>query len=142
MAHSEKRRDAGVDARQSPFYEWLDHATIRELTHRSLELSAGERLVLIKGLVSGLVDTMGVREFDAFLAEIGMKARRYQEAIDHPGQGRAHRVTPGEELGGPMPTGHDHRAVARNPDHRGAREAERAIEGELWARTGRRTVTP
>lgn len=138
MGHPEENPDTGVDARQSPFYEWLDHTAIRELAHRSLALSAGERLVLIKGLVPGLVDSMGLEEFAAFLAELGIKARRYQEAIDHPGEGRARRVTPGEELGGPMPAGHDHLPRARNPDRRGAREAERAIEGELWTRVPRR----
>lgn len=135
MEHPEANSAADVDARQSPFYEWLDNAAIRDLTHRSLHLSVGERLVLIKGLVPGLIDTLGLAEFDAFLAEIAIKARRYQEAIDHPGEGRSLRVTPGEELGGPMPAGHDHLAAARNPDHRGAREAERAVEAELWACT-------
>lgn len=129
------RTETGVDARQSPFYEWLDNATIRELVHRSLELSAGERLVLIKGLVPGLVEAMGVAGFDAFLTEVALKAHRFQEAVDHPGEGRALRVTPGEEVGGPTPEGHDHLAVARDPDHRGAREAERAVEDELWERT-------
>jgi hypothetical protein len=138
MGHPDESPDSGVDARQSPFYEWLDTTTIRELAHRTLELSAGERLVLIKGLVPGLVDTMGLAEFDVFLAEIGIKARRYQEAVDHPGEGRARRVTPGEELGGPTRVGHNHLALARNPDRRGAREAERAIEGELWTRVPRR----
>jgi hypothetical protein len=135
MGHPEERPGSGVDARQSPFYEWLDNTTIRELVHRSLALSAGERLMLIKGLVPALIDTMGLAEFEAFLEELVIKARRYQEAIDHPGEGRTRRVTPGEELGGPMPAGHDHLPLARNPDRPGAREAERAIERELWART-------
>ena len=34
--------DAGVDARHSPFYEWLDHSVIRALVHRVQELTAGE----------------------------------------------------------------------------------------------------
>ncbi|MGI9090487.1 MAG: hypothetical protein ACR2GG_05200 [Gemmatimonadaceae bacterium] len=126
--------NAGVDARQSPFYEWLDNATIRDLVLRSHKLSPGELLVLIKGLVPGLVAAVGPAEFDAFLAEIAIKAHRFQEAVDHPGEGRASRVTPGEELGGPTPAGHEHLAVARDPDHRGSREAERAVERELWAR--------
>ncbi|MEO8945552.1 MAG: hypothetical protein ABI338_03565 [Gemmatimonadaceae bacterium] len=126
--------DAHVDARQSPFYQWLDNATIRDLVLRSLVLPPGEILVLIKGLVPGLVAAMGLVEFDAFLEEIAIKARRFQEAVDHPGEGRACRVTLGEELGGPTPEGHEHLAIARDPDHRGAREAERAIEGEMWAR--------
>ncbi len=132
MNNSEAGSERGVDARRSPFYEWLDNATIRELVQRTLELSAGERLVLIKGLVPGLVEAMGVAAFDAFLAEVAQKAHRFQEAVDHPGEGRTLRVTPGEELGGPTPSGHDHLAIARDPDHRGAREGERAIEGELW----------
>lgn len=135
MDNPESGPDAPVDARHSPFYEWLDNATIRELVHRCLELSAGERLVLIKGLVPGLVEAIGVAEFDAFLTEIAVKAHRFQEAVDHPGEGRAFRVTPGEELGGPMPAGHDHMPTAREPDQRGAREAERAMEAELWKRT-------
>lgn len=127
--------DPGVDARQSPFYEWLDNATIRDLVLRSLDLPPGELLVFIKGLVPGLVAAVGLGAFDAFLAEIAIKAHRFQEAVDHPGEGRASRVTPGEEVGGPTPAGHEHLAIARDPDHRGAREAERALEGELWART-------
>jgi hypothetical protein len=124
----------GVDARHSPFYEWLHNAAIRELVHRIHELSAGERLVLIKGLVPGLVSAMGLAEFDAFLSEISNKARRFQEAVDHPGVGREFRVMPGEQLGGPTPTGHDHLPTARDPDHRGAREAERVAERDLWSR--------
>jgi hypothetical protein len=113
----------------------MDNETIRDLVHRIVELSVGERLVLIKGLVPGVVGAMGLAEFDAFLAEIAVKARRFQEAVDHPGEGRKLRSTPGEELGGPTPAGHEHVATARDPDQRGAREAERATEGELWART-------
>ncbi len=135
VSHSEASSETGVDARQSPFYEWLDSATIRELVHRTLDLSVGERLVLIKGLVPGLVEAMGLAGFDAFLTEVALKAHRFQEAVDHPGEGRIFRVTPGEEVGGPTPAGHDHLAIARDPDHRGGREAERAIEGELWGHT-------
>ncbi|MGI8508299.1 MAG: hypothetical protein ACR2MQ_03145 [Gemmatimonadaceae bacterium] len=135
MDRPEVRSDAGVDARQSPFYEWLDNAAIRDLVLRSLGFAPGELLVLIKGLVPGLVAAVGLAEVDAFLAEIAIKAHRFQEAVDHPGEGRAFRVTPGEELGGPTPAGHEHLAVARDPDRRGAREAERAVEGELWVRT-------
>lgn len=127
-------QDGGVDARHSPFYEWLDNRAIRELVHRIHELSAGEQLVLIKGLVPGLVSAMGLAEFDAFLSEISRKARRFEEAVDHPGEGRELRVTPGEELGGPTPAGHLHLPTARDPSHRGAREAERVTERELWAR--------
>lgn len=124
----------GIDARHSPFYEWMDNTTIRELVHRIRELSAGEQLVLIKGLIPGLVSDMGLAEFDAFLSEISIKARRFQEAVDHPGEGRELRVTPGEELGGPTPAGHLHLPTARDPSRRGAREAERVTERELWVR--------
>jgi hypothetical protein len=134
MDHPEASPDAGIDARQSPFYDWLDNAKIRDLVRRSLDVSPGERLVLIKGLVPGLVDAMGLAKFDAFLAEVSTKAQRYQEAADHPGKGRTFRAVAGEKLGGPVPAGHDHIAVPRNPDRRGAREAERVIETELWAR--------
>jgi len=132
--------DAGVDARHSPFYEWLDNTAIRELVHRIQELTAGEQLVVIKGLVPGLVGAMGLAEFDAFLSEISIKARRFQEAVDHPGEGREFRVTPGEEIGGPTPSGHLHLPTARDPNQRGAREAERVIERELWARDDERSV--
>ncbi len=80
---------AHVDARQSPFYEWLDNATIRDLVLRSPELPPGELLVFIKGLVRGLVAASGIVEFDAFLEEIAIKARRFQEAVDHPSEGQA-----------------------------------------------------
>jgi hypothetical protein len=132
----------GVDARHSPFYEWLDNAAIRELVHRIHELSAGERLVLIKGLVPELVSAMGLAEFDAFLSEVSNKARRFLEAVDHPGEGRELLVTRGEELGGPTPEGHDHLPIARNPNHRGAREAERLIERDLWARGDHESALP
>ena len=122
-----------VDARRSPFYDWIDNAAIRDLVHHCHEISAGERLVLIKGLVPGLVRSMGVVAFDAFLAEVSVKAHRFQEALDHPGDGRVVRATPGEQLGGPTPAGHNHIAVARDPDRPGAREKERAIEAELWS---------
>ena len=137
MDHPEETSTAAVDARQSPFYEWLNHATIQDLLHRSLEVSTGERLVLIKGLVPGLVEAMGLEMFETFLADIALKARRYQEAADHPGEGRTLRVTPGEKIGGPVPAGQRQLLTPRNPDRRGAREAERIAEGDLWNRTER-----
>ena len=120
-----------------PSYEWLGNATVLDVVHHIQELSVGERLVLIKGLVPGLVNAMGPGGFEAYLAEVALKAHRFQEAVDHPGQGRKFRVMRGEELGGPTPEGHDHLPIAREPDHRGAREAERVREAELWARTER-----
>jgi hypothetical protein len=125
----------GVDSRQSPFYEWLDNAAIQELVHRIHALAVGEQLVLIKGLVPGLVNAIGLAGFEAYLAEISIKARRFHEAIDHPGEGRKSRETDGEKVGGPTPTGHDHLSTARNPSNRGAREAERVMERALWRRT-------
>jgi hypothetical protein len=132
--HEDPSHPDGVDARHSPFYDWLDNAAIRELVHDIQTLSVGERLVLVKGLVPGLVGAMGLAKFDAFLSEISIKARRFQEAVDHPGDGRDLRTTRGEEVGGPTPAGHDHLPRARDPDRRGAREAERAEERDLWLR--------
>ncbi len=135
MDQSETTPSAGVDARHSPFYEWMDNSSIRDLVRRGIELSVGERLMVIKGLMPGLVEAMGLAKFDAFLEEVGVKAHRFQEAIDHPGEGRASRATPGEEIGGPTPDGHDHMPTPRDANHRGAREAERTLERELWTRT-------
>lgn len=118
----------------SPFYEWLHHDAIRELVHRALALTPGERLVLLKGLVPGLVESLGASEFGAFLEELGTKARRYEEARTHPGEGREMRRTPGEPVGGPTPSGHRHGGEPRNPDRPGGRAAERALEAELWRR--------
>ncbi len=135
MNDSSGDKMSDVDARQSPFYAWLDNAKIRTVVHLSLELSPGERLVLIKGLVPGLVEALGVAALDEFLAEISVKARRFQEAVDHPGEGREFRETPGEELGGPTPAGHAHVPIARDPNVRGAREHERSHERTLWSST-------
>ncbi len=114
MDHVERTDNPGVttsehvDARQSPFYEWLDNATIRDLVLHSVELAPGELLVFIKGLVPGLVAALGIVEFNAFLEGIAINARRFQEAVDHPSEGRACRETPGEKLGVPTPAGHEH----------------------------------
>ena len=70
-----------VDARHSPFYAWLDHAAIRALVHAALDLSAGERLVLIKGLVPGLIDAIGDAAFESFLDEMRVKARRARATV-------------------------------------------------------------
>lgn len=74
-----------VDARHSPFYAWLNYAAIRELIYSALDLSTGERLMLIKGLVPDLVDDIGEASFESFLDEVRVKARRYAEAVAHPG---------------------------------------------------------
>lgn len=116
----------------SPFYEWLEHAAIRDLVHRAQRLTPGERLVLVKGLIPGLVEEMGLEQTVAFLDELVTKARRFEEAQTHPGQGRKTRHVPGESLGGPTPDGHVHADEPRNPDRAGGRDAEREWEGRLW----------
>jgi hypothetical protein len=118
----------------SPFYQWLDHERIRAVLHDVAALRPGERLVLLKGLVPGLVDALGAEETESFLSELATKARRYEEARTHPGEGRLHRETPGEQLGGPIPDGHRQVAETRNPDRHGGREAERAWEAGVWVR--------
>jgi hypothetical protein len=121
-----------VDARQSPFYAWLDHATIRDLVRGALELSAGERLVLIKGLIPGLVDQVGEAALDQFLVEMRIKAKRYAEALAHPGQGGATRSTASEPLGGPIEHGEARLPGTRDPRRLGGRALERKWEAEFW----------
>ncbi|MDQ6737689.1 MAG: hypothetical protein M3Z30_08320 [Gemmatimonadota bacterium] len=123
-----------MDPTTSPFYHWLDHGRIRALLHDIVELRPGERLVLLKGLVPCLVETLGADEAESFLTELATKVRRYEEARTHPGEGRLHRETPGEQLGGPTPDGHRHVAETRNPDAPGGRAAEREREAAIWAR--------
>jgi hypothetical protein len=118
----------------SPFYQWLDHERIRAVLHDVAALRPGERLVLLKGLVPGLVEALGADETESFLAELATKARRYEEARTHPGEGRLHRETPGEQLGGPIPDGHRQVSETRNPDRHGGRDAERAWEAGVWVR--------
>lgn len=117
---------------RSPFYEWLEHDVIRDLVHRAQALTPGERLVLMKGLVPGLVSEMGLDSAVSFLDELAAKARRFEEAQSHPGEGRRLRHVPGETLGGPTPSGHRHLAEPRNPDRPGGRDAEREWEHRLW----------
>lgn len=119
---------------ESPFYEWLDRPAIRELVERIVQLEPGERLVLIKGLVPALVDSIGLYQLEEFLEEIRVKARRYAEAQTHPGTGHASRTIPGEQIGGPTPDGHLHLDFPRDPYREGGRNAERALEAELWER--------
>lgn len=123
-----------MDPTTSPFYAWLDHERIRAILCDVQTLRVGERLVLLKGLVPGLVDTMGCEETESFLSELATKARRYEEAREHPGEGRLHRQIPGERLGGPTPGGHAHITGTRDPDRPGGRDAERAQEAAVWAR--------
>ena len=124
-----------MDTTASPFFQWLDHERIRTLLHEVLALHPGERLVLLKGLVPDLVDALGADEAESFLSELATKARRYEEARTHRGEGRLRRETPGEQTGGPTPDGHRHLAEARNPDAPGGRSAERASEAGEWARS-------
>lgn len=116
----------------SPFYAWMDNEAIRELVHSALALSPGERLVLIKGLIPGLVDALGVAQLEDFIEEMRMKALRYEEARTHPGEGSATRVVPGEPLGGPAPEGHMHLDADRYARRPGGRELERRVEAEAW----------
>lgn len=118
----------------SPFYQWLDHERIRTVLRDVRALRPGERLVVLKGLVPGLVETLGVDEAKLFLAELATKVRRYDEACTHPGEGRLHRHIPGEQIGGPTPEGQRHVSEPRNPDRPGGRAAERAWEAAVWAR--------
>jgi hypothetical protein len=116
-----------------PFYAWLDHERIRELVHGASALTPGERLVLVKGLVPGLVDALGLDRFNEFLDEIRAKAHRFQEASESDASS-AERRAPGEALGGPIPTGHLHLDGHRDARREGGREAEREIEREAWDR--------
>lgn len=124
-----------MDPTTSPFYQWLDHERIRALLHDVLTLRPGERLVLLKGLVPDLVNTLGAEEAESFLSELATKVRRYEEARTHPGEGRLSREISGEQLGGPTPEGHRHMAETRNPDGPGGRSAERSWEAAVWARS-------
>ncbi len=121
-----------VDARHSPFYAWIDYAAIRELVRGALDLSAGERLVLIKGLVPSLVGDIGEVAFDSFLEEVRIKAQRYAEAVAHPGEGGAARCTASEPLGGPICHGEAHLPGTRDPRRPGGRALERQWEADFW----------
>ena len=125
-----------IDTTRSPFYAWLDHESIRNLVQAALALPPGERLVLMKGLVPGLVDDLGLAAFETFLNELRVKAQRYNEALSHPGEGSAARVTASEQLGGPTPHGEAHLDGTRNPRRPGGRALERRWEAELWNRLG------
>lgn len=124
--------DEREKARRSPFYAWLDHAAIRNLVRGAHALPAGERLVLLKALVPGLVEDMGEAAFDAFLEEVRVKARRYAEAIAHPGEGAASRQAASEPLGGPTRRGEAHLPGTRQPHRAGGRALERQWEADFW----------
>lgn len=116
----------------SPFYEWLEHDAIRELVHGALELTPGERQVLIKGLIPCLVAETGVDEMMDFLGEVVTKVLLFEEARARPGEGRRMRNVPGEALAGPTPAKHVRLDESQNPDRPGARGAEREWEWRLW----------
>lgn len=119
-----------------PFYAWLDHAQIRELVHRANELQPGERIVLLKGLVPGLIEALGRTGFDELLAELAGKAERFEESRSHPGTPNARKQAPGEALGGPTPEGHVHLGDTRDTQRPGGRDAEREREREAWRERG------
>ncbi|HEY9449197.1 MAG TPA: hypothetical protein VIQ60_05560 [Gemmatimonadaceae bacterium] len=123
-----------VDAKQSPFYAWLDRPSIRNLVRGARSLSPGERLVLIKGLIPGLVEAMGDEAVRAFLGDLVTKSQRFAEAVANPGQGGATRHTPSERLGGPVPgrVAYRHLAGTRNPRRPGGRVLERQWEAAAW----------
>jgi len=125
-----------VDARHSPFYAWIDHVAIRALVRAAVDLPAGERLVLIKGLIPGLVDDIGVAAFESFLDEVRIKAQRYAEAVAHPGEGGATRRIASEPLGGPVRDGEAHLPGTRDPRRPGGRALERQWETAFWDEIG------
>ncbi len=129
-----------VDARHSPFYAWIDHAAIRALVRRAVDLPPGERLVLIKGLVPGLVDDIGEAALERFLDEIRIKAQRYAEAVAHPGEGGATRCIASEPLGGPVRDGEAHLPGTRDPRRPGGRALERQWETAFWNEIGGATA--
>lgn len=129
-----------MDSPTSPFYQWLDHTRIRTLAHDVNALAPGERLVLLKGLVPGLVTALGVDDTDAFLRALATKAQRYEESLQHPGEGRLQREAPGEAPGGPPPDGHLHLGGTRDPDRPGGRAAKREEEAAVWLRDGDSTA--
>lgn len=124
-----------VDAKQSPFYSWLDRPTIRGLVREASALSPGERLVLIKGLIPGLVEEMGEDAVRSFIDELSTRAERYAEAVANPGRGGATRRTPSERLGGPVPGRKAHWLMEgrRDPRRPGGRALEREWESAAWA---------
>ena len=76
--------------------DWMNHPVIRELINQANALTLSERMTLVKGLVPRIADHLTDGEFGAFMEELRLKARRYHEAEEHPGEGRADRQTPGE----------------------------------------------
>ena len=75
-----------------PSYDWLDHQEIRDLVNQANDVDPGERLVLLRGLVPGLVDALGPAGFDEFIDELRTNARRYDEARTRPVDGPEQRL--------------------------------------------------
>lgn len=69
-----------VDATHSPFYTWLDNAEIRRLVMLGQALPAGQRLVLIKGLIPSLVESMGEAAVESFLGDLRSLSDEVEEA--------------------------------------------------------------
>ena len=80
----------------SPETDWMNHPVLRKLVTEAKKLTVAERITLIKGLVPGIADELPETEYESFVSHIQVKGRRYHEALEHPGEGRASRETPGE----------------------------------------------
>jgi hypothetical protein len=121
-----------IDFLRSPFYEWLDNARIREALAAVAALPVGERFVLMKALIPGLVGEAGLTAVEQLSVELLIKAQRYEEARAHPGQGGATREVPGEVVGGPTPSGEELIGPPRDPRRPGGRHEEREWERAAW----------
>jgi hypothetical protein len=80
----------------SPMTTWMNHPAIRALVDQAAALALEERITLVKGLVPGIADELSEEEYERFVTFIRLKGERYHEAKSHPGEGRAHRHTPGD----------------------------------------------
>lgn len=80
----------------SPETDWMNHPVLRKLVTEAKTLTVAERITLVKGLVPGIADELPEPEYERFVQAVQMKGRRYHEAVNHPGEGRASRETPGE----------------------------------------------
>jgi hypothetical protein len=129
-----------VDFLRSPFYAWLDNQRIRELLAGASELPLGERFVLMKALIPGLVADAGLTAVEQLTVELLIKAQRYAEAQAHPGQGGATREIPGEVIGGPTPSGEELIGGPRDPRRPGGRHEEREWERAAWSEANAQAV--
>lgn len=73
-----------IDSDHDPSYDWINHEELRDLVNQANDVDPGERLVLLRGLVPGLVDALGPAGFDEFIDELRTNARRYGEARTQP----------------------------------------------------------